>query len=360
MSNDLKIFQVIDSLSVGGSERMSINIYNTLHANNINNHLIVTRKTGPLYNFIEDTKNVHFLDKKNAVDFIAFIKLLKLILKHKPSLIHVHQTSIYWVLIIKIFLPKTTVVWHDHWGFSDLLKDSDRKLIRRFSFLINGVICVNEKIRKWNVKNLKVKEEYIVFIRNYPLLKRIKTNNNNNGSIIVCVANIRDQKDHPNLLKACAILKEDKVDFKLLLVGSLEDIVWVDKVEKMIQDLRLDNEVKLLGAVTEISEILSEANLGVLSSISEGLPVSLLEYGLMGLPVVCTDVGQCKEVLGNGEYGWLVPAKSPKKLAIAIKEALLDKELAINKSIKLKNNIDKNYGAKCFIDSYLGFLKEFN
>lgn len=357
MSNTLKIFQVVDSLNVGGSERMSINIYNTLTNNNIDNHLLVTRNSGPLFNFVEDTKKVHFLNKKNAIDFIAFFKLLKLIKTYKPSLIHVHQTSIYWVFIVKLFFPKMKVVWHDHWGFSDLLKDSDRKLIKYFSFLINGVVCVNDKIKKWNIKNLKVKEESILFIRNYPLLKQIKRNETKE-CIIVCVANIRNQKDHPNLLKACAILKAQNIEFKLSLVGSLEDNLWVDKVKQIIKDLNLSNEVDLLGPLTEISEILSQASIGVLSSVSEGLPVSLLEYGLAGLPVVCTNVGQCSEVLGEGEYGWLVPTKSPEKLAKSIKEAIENKELAKQKSLKLKTNIEENYGPKDFINKYLHFISE--
>lgn len=357
MRNNLKIFQVVDSLNVGGSERMSVNICNTLNANNIDNHLVVTRNSGPLYNFIEDIKKVHFLNKKNVLDCIAFYKLFKLVRAHKPSLIHVHQTSIYWIFIVKLFYPKIKIVWHDHWGFSDLLKDSDRKLIKKISFLIDGVVCVNDKIKKWNIKNLKVNEKSIVFIRNYPLLKPI-ARNENKECIIVCVANIRDQKDHPNLLKACAILKEQKIEFKLLLVGSLEDNLWVDKVRQIIIDLNLSNEVELLGPMTEISKILSQASIGVLSSVSEGLPVSLLEYGLVGLPVVCTNVGQCSEVLGGGEYGWLVPVKSPEKLAESIKEAIENPTLAKKKSIKLKNNIDENYGAKDFINKYLSFIGE--
>ncbi|MDC0324448.1 glycosyltransferase [Akkermansiaceae bacterium] len=359
MSGNLKILQIIDSLNVGGSERMSINIYNTLTDHNINNKLIVTRKEGPLYKFIKDPRNVYFLNKKNSCDFFAFLRLLKIIVEYKPSIVHVHQTSIYWMFLVKVFLPQTKVIWHDHWGFSDLLNDSDRKLIRRFSFLLDGVVCVNEKIREWNIRNLKVREELVVFIRNYPLLKQLERDDKP-SSLIVCVANIRDQKDHPNLLEACAILKKEKIDFKLLLVGSHEDISWVDKVKRMIKDLKLDNEVKLLGAVSEISEILTEADLGVLSSVSEGLPVSLLEYGLMSLPVVCTDVGQCSEVLGNGEYGWLVPPKSPKRLALAMKEALLNKDKAKERSLKLKNNIEENYGANNFINSYLKFLEILN
>ena len=60
-----------------------------------------------------------------------------------------------------------------------------------------------------------------------------------------------------------------------------------------------NNIVKLLDQVTNISKILNKCEIGVLSSSIEGLPVSLIEYGLAELPVVCTDVGQCSKVIQN-------------------------------------------------------------
>ena len=171
MKDDYKILQIIDSLQVGGSERMSVNIYNSLTSNNIQNCLVVSRKSGPIYNFISEKENVFFLNKKGAIDFFAFIRLFNLIRKYKPTVIHAHQTSIYWVFVMKLLFPRVIVIWHDHWGLSDLLKSSDRKGIKYFSFLIDGVVCVNDKIKEWNMENLKLNGESIVYIPNFPLIK---------------------------------------------------------------------------------------------------------------------------------------------------------------------------------------------
>ena len=69
--------------------------------------------------------------------------------------------------------------------------------------------------------------------------------------------------------------------------------------------LRLQVQLKIL------PHFLHGADCGVLSSVSEGLPVSLLEYGMAGLPVIVTDVGQCAEVVGNGRFGRVVPPGKP-------------------------------------------------
>ncbi|MBP2283023.1 glycosyltransferase involved in cell wall biosynthesis [Flavobacterium sp. CG_23.5] len=359
MEKNYKILQIVDSLDIGGTERMSANIYNALTSSNIQNYLVVSRNIGPIYNFINEKDNVVFLNKKGVLDCFAFFKLFKLISKYRPSIIHAHQTSIYWAFILKSLIPGITVIWHDHWGFSDLLKDSDRKIIKFFSFLMDGVICVNDKIKDWNIQNLKINKKYIAYIPNFPLIQ-VDQKSHNEIPVILCLANIRDQKDHLNLIAACALLKDENIKFKLHLAGSLEDKEWVEKVKKKVTLLNLNNDVVFLGPVINISELLSKADVGVLSSVSEGLPVSLLEYGLAGLPVVCTDVGQCKEVLGNGEFGWVVPSKSPQELAIAIKEALSDKIVANKKAEGLNHNIIKNYGSTMFMEKYFSLLNKIN
>ena len=355
MKNNFKILQLIDSLEIGGSERMSVNMYNTFTSEQIENCLVVSRKTGPLFSFIKEERNVYFLNKKGFFDCFAFFRLFKLIKSYKPSVIHAHQTSVYWVFLIKLLSPRIIVTFHDHWGFSDLLKDSDRKVLKYFSFLISGVVCVNDKIKEWNIKNLKVQKELVIYIPNYAALE-LPIRKKKDTCVLVCVANIRDQKDHPNLLKACALLKEQNIDFELLLAGSIEDVNYVEKIKELIGSLKLGDNVTILGPIINISEVLSKANVGILSSISEGLPVSLLEYGLAELPVVCTDVGQCRDVLGDGEFGWIVPSKSPKELASAIKEAIENKELANLKAAGLKRNVEKNYGSTGFILKYLELI----
>jgi glycosyltransferase involved in cell wall biosynthesis len=68
-----------------------------------------------------------------------------------------------------------------------------------------------------------------------------------------------------------------------------------------------------LGEIANVSEQISKASIGVLSSDMEGLPVALLEYGVSKLAVVSTDVGQCREVIQS--FGKLVPPNDPEALS---------------------------------------------
>ena len=132
---------------------------------------------------------------------------------------------------------------------------------------------------------------------------------------IICVANFRAQKDHLTLIGAMALVVQRIPDAHLLLVGDATEKLCFDLVQKKIVQKGLKNNVSLLGTRQDVSALLQASDIGVMSSISEGLPLALLEYGMAGLPSVVTRVGQCAEVLDEGKVGVLVPPSSPALLA---------------------------------------------
>ena len=138
------------------------------------------------------------------------------------------------------------------------------------------------------------------------------------GRRIVCVANFRPQKDHPNLLNAMAMVKDSVPDAHLLLAGEAADDDYKAGLAARIAELGLEGNVTWLGARRDVPAILAQCDVGVLSSRSEGLPLALLEYGAAGLATVATAVGESAEVLGSGASGVLVPPGCPEALANAI------------------------------------------
>jgi glycosyltransferase involved in cell wall biosynthesis len=120
-------------------------------------------------------------------------------------------------------------------------------------------------------------------------------------------------------LDAFAIIRNQHPNAALYLVGGhFGDDYYKSVVKRIESDLQLSGHVHVLGSRNDVSLILSCCDIGVLSSISEGLPVSLLEYGLAKLPVVCTNVGDCSYVLGAGRFGKLVEPNQPENLAQSI------------------------------------------
>lgn len=122
-------------------------------------------------------------------------------------------------------------------------------------------------------------------------------------------------KDYATMLAACAAVVARRPDSVLLLVGrgSLQP-----EVEQLVASLGLRSHVRFLGVRRDVPELMSASDGYVMSSAWEGMPVVLLEAGAAGMPIVATAVGGNREVVLEGESGYLVPPRNPGALAEAM------------------------------------------
>ena len=133
------------------------------------------------------------------------------------------------------------------------------------------------------------------------------------------MANFRRQKDHVTLIQAMSRVVLADVRRPLVsLVGAPNDSAYLAEIRRLDYELDLHRNVFFLGQREDIGAILAACDIGVLSSLSEGLPLALLEYAAAGLGIVATDVGQCASVIDNGRAGILVPPADPERLADAL------------------------------------------
>lgn len=338
---------------------MAVNISNILAENGHDVMLLASRNAGPLLKKVSPCVKVNILEKKSFWDLSAFISFVKILNDLKPDVVHAHSTSVFWGVLSKIFnRNKFQVLFHDHYGMSERLEAGDRKMLRIFSPKIDKVIAVNEKLLKWNCTNLNIESKCIRYIKNFPHLKEIQKVKKNYPLIIICLANLRPQKDHFTLVKAFVILvNEYKYQhIKLVLAGNTYNDAYQHEIETLISSSRLHERVEIRGEVDDVETLLADADIGVLSSYSEGLPVSLLEYGLAGLPVVVTNVGQCAEVVGNGTCGKIVEPHDARALASALKEYMEAPEKAQKMGMLFKKHVQENYGSAMFLKSYMHLL----
>lgn len=327
--NRIGVMQIIDSLAIGGLERTAVNLANCLPRDLYHSHLCVTRTSGPLEASV--SKNVHRIDlgRTGRYDFGALWRLRKYIRENQIQILHAHGTSLFTAAFAARFKPRPAIIWHDQFGLCGTEERSAR-LYRSGVKNLGAIIAVNQTLADWARNQLRVPANRIWYIPNFvqepagdhsvPDLPGKK------GARVVCVANLRPQKDHLNLLCAMKMVLRSFPEAHLILLGSGDNPAQLDKIKQAIVSQKLSTHVSWLGPRTDISAILRGCDVGVLSSISEGLPLALIEYGMAGLPSVATNVGQCAEVLDGGRCGILVPANSPVALSDGIVSFLQSKE----------------------------------
>jgi len=353
------VIQLIDSLSPGGAEMMAVNIANGLTEKGIESHICSTRLEGGLKSKIDDSVGYLFLNKKKTLDFRATKKLYSYIKQHNIQVIHAHSSSYFIAFLIKILKPTIKIIWQDHYGNSENLEQRSKFPINLISYTFNSIISVNLVLKEWAKTYLKSKNIYFIpnfasFNRSVSKITFLKGEVNKR---IVCLANLRPQKDHLTLLKAFTIVHEKHTDWTLHLVGLDLNDLYSEKIKLFIKENKLDNHVFLYGSCSDTQFILEQATIGVLSSKSEGLPVALLEYGLSKLPVVVTNVGECGSVVNNTVNGLVVAPNSEYEFAKRVLMLIGNSDFRLKYGKNLHNEIQLNYSKENYITQLLSIYK---
>lgn len=335
---------------------MAVNIANALLPHVEGSYLCCTRQEGMLRDEVKAEVGYLFLNKKNRLDPKAILRLRKYIIENKIDIVHAHSTSFFLAGLLKLSGSNFKLIWHDHYGESENLEDREFKVLKKFSRLFAGIISVNSDLKDWAEKNLNCNN--VIEIKNFipepnpESETKIRLNGSEEDFKIICVANLRPQKDHLNLLQAFEILAPD-LGVSLHLIGEDPGTEYSASVFKAIKNSPVNHKIFYYGTQPDIIPLLKQADLGVLSSWSEGLPLALIEYGLAGLPVVCTNVGQCIALINN--YGKIVGKGNPNMLYEGIFTYFNDRSKMKMEAMLFQQKVRKNYSEKEFIKTLYEF-----
>lgn len=341
----VKVLQIIDSLHAGGAERLAVNYANELNKNQIDSHLCATRSEGPLLQSLDKKVGYIFLNRKSTLDIAAVLRLRSYISNHKINIIHAHASSYFISTLIKLLMPKLKIAWHDHYGNSEFLEKRPTRVLRLCSRQFSHIFSVNPKLESWAKNNLLCKN--VRYIKNFPVLKITNTSltelNGENGKRVLCLANLREQKNHIRLLEAFKLIIEKHSEWTLHCVGKDFKDDYSELFFSKLNEYGLQGHVFFYNAKSDILNILQQSTIGILVSKSEGLPLALLEYGLAGLPIVCTDVGSCGELIPNSSYGILIKNDDASNIAAALNKLIEDKNYRTTSAKEFNLMVSKNY-----------------
>lgn len=356
----MRVIQLIDSLEPGGAERMAVNLANILAEKIEFSGLIATRNEGDLKLSIKPNVKYKFLKKKRKIDFNSVLSLRSYVKLNSVKFIHAHSSSFFLATLVKLTYPKIKIIWHDHYGNSEFLEKRSFKIIKLSSLLFFGVIAVNDKLKKWCEQKLWCSK--VIFLPNFADI----SNNGNKETIlkgnsrkrIVCLANLRPQKNHFLILEIAEILKKSYPEWSFHLIGKDFNDNYSLDLKKMIIEKQLEKNVYLYGSCNDIGSILSDVNIGLITSISEGLPVALLEYGNLSIPVVSSNVGDITNVIKNKVNGILISNFEPLNYYNGLVDLIENELLMQQYGEKLRQEIEKNFAPDSVSIKYIKFINE--
>ena len=354
------VAQIIDSLDTGGAEVVAVNMANALsRIEGVTSHLVVTRHTGALEARVDPAVKLFVLQKKGAFDIKALFRLRSYFIRNAVDIVHAHSTSFLYPAILEPF-SSFMLVWHDHYGLPIRADGKRNYPYKIFSSLFDHVFCVSQQLVENNRKHLRVPRHKIQLLYNFSVKLDVtateKVSKPEGRKLIVMSANLRPQKDHLNLIGAIQQLSAEIPNLLVYCIGGTNDAQYQQQLQAAIDTAGLTETVLLMGSQPNPFAFYQIADVAVLSSASEGLPLTLIEYGLAGCAVVCTDVGQASAVV-NQESGWLVPSSDSTALANAIGHVLMHPEAAAVKAKRLQQFVQQFFSEESAIYAVMNTYK---
>jgi glycosyltransferase involved in cell wall biosynthesis len=360
------VMHMTSTMLPGGAEKVAVNILNNLKAYQFTPFLMTSRDDGPLLaNLSKDVVRT-CLKRSLRFDLKGFLRFIRFIRHNNIHIIHAHEYTIFIGLLAKLFVPRIAVIWHNH--MSSMLK------LRRASpwFLLAGraadlILTANIDLAKWTIEKIKVPSDKVRYIPNFvnsscwqeqSSAKQASLKISRSDKRIVCVGNIKPEKDQITLLRAFSLVFEKLCNVHLILVGKNTNQAYSVMLNQVIQASGIKKHISVIGACNDVSAILAECDLAVLSSKNEAFPMALIEYGCAKLPSIATSVGQCPEILDYGRAGVLIEPNNPEHLAREMIRLLQSPRQMNRFGEALYDRVKKNYSSEQVMPLYKDLYSE--
>ena len=321
------ICQVLHSLDIGGAEVLADGLARHL-SDRFRFVFACLDNVGSLGERLRaDEFPVGLVNRKTpGIDWKCGFRLAAFFREHKVDVVHAHQyTPFFQSLVSRLSYRRPPIVFTEHGRHFPDSRSAKRVAVNRLLLRSDDrLFGVGESVRQALIQNEGLAGNRVEVIYNGVDLApfsavrqdaelrremREELGLNETQFVVLQVARLNPLKDHLTALRAVERLANADSDnaspprhVRLLLAGEGEERA---SIERFIRDRNLERHVTLLGARHDIPRLLAAADAFLLSSVSEGVPLTLIEAMAAGVPVVSTDPGGIREVIVDGESGLL-------------------------------------------------------
>jgi sugar transferase (PEP-CTERM/EpsH1 system associated) len=356
----INVLHLIQGLKLGGLENVTLDLLNNLNKDHYKPSICCFDTLGDLSNRINGNIKVHFLKRRQGIDYFYPFKLAKLLKKKKIQILHLHNsTAFFYGVIAGKLAGIPAIVYTEHArdvfpGFRVRVAD---KLL---SYFTDKIIVVADYLKKNLIKHEKFNEKKISVIYNGidsgefnisadRQKKRKELDIDIKAPVVGIVARLDPIKNHACLIKAMKNVINKYPDALLLIVG---DGPINSELKEMVKDMALEKNIRFLGMRTDVHEILSVMDVFVLCSRSEGLSVTLLEAMSSGKAVVATRVGGTPELIEHDMEGLLVESDDREGLSGAILELLTHRSKAAKLGETARRKVEEQFSLVNMVKKY--------
>lgn len=327
------VCQVLHSLCMGGAEVLAARL-----ARNLRSEFRFVFACMDEAGFLADELSrdgfpVHVLQRRPGFDWKLVRRLTRLFRDERVDVVHAHQYAPFvYSSLGRGWRSRRGLLFTEHGRHQPDFPRPKRIWANKFLLRrLDIVVGVGEAVRQALIHNEGLPPDRVRVIYNGIDLTRFdpaapqrsvvrqELNLAEDDFAVFHVARLDYLKDHATAMRMLGQLGGETANVKLMIVGDGPEL---GGIERLRDELRLGDRVAFLGLRTDVPRLLQAADALVLTSVSEGIPLTLIEGMAAGLPVVATDVGGVKEVVEDEVTGLLAPAKDAARLAEQLRRVI--------------------------------------
>lgn len=360
------IAHVIFRLDVGGMENGLVNLINNMPHDDFD-HAIVCLDTYTDFSrrIKRDDVQIHALHKRPGKDPMCYWRLWKLLKKLQPDIVHTRNIGTLDAGYVARLAGVDHIIHGEHgWDVTDLTGSRRRYrwLRRKMTGVLDRYVAVSRHIENWLVSSVGVPGEMVVQIYNGVDAEKFTPINRKmarealaaawgiDGLLIGTVGRLEPVKNPLALMEAfSSIVKRLPKEARLVFIGSGS---LAQHLESRIYETGLRDRVSLLGARSDVADLLPGLDLFVLPSLNEGVSNTILEAMACGVPVLASDVGGNGELVADGETGRLYNSKDRKELTELIVEMSADHQLRGRYAAAARQRVESVFSLHAMVSQY--------
>ena len=358
------ICHVIHAMGVGGAEVLVDQIVRRM-SNEFHCIVAVLDEVGEIGERLkQDGFVVEHLQRTPGIDRGCAKRLRQFAHREGARLIHAHQyTPFFQAMMSRGLLGRRPVVFTEHGRHFPDIPSRKRSIVNRMMLRsCDRLIGCGRAVRQALIDNEGLPESRVEVIYNGVDLKalgkpspdareRLRAEFGYSASdfVAVLVARLHELKDHQTALRAIDAARNQIPGLRLLLAGDGDQRV---AIEKTIRERGLEKTVTLAGTRNDVADLLSASDVFLMSSISEGIPLTVIEAMAARRPVVSTAVGGLPEIIEHGTTGFLTPARDDAALSRALVELHRDRQLRTRMAEAAASRAAEKFSLDGMLSSY--------
>lgn len=368
-----RVCQLVHSFNIGGAETLAARFARTLGGPQ-RVTLACLDEIGTLADHLADEGfSIHRLGRKPGFDVRCAWKLGRLLHKNRIELVHAHQyTPFFYAMMARKLVGGPPILFTEHGRFYPDLPSRKRKLVNPWLLRpTDHITAVGECVRTALVNNEGFTAGRIEVVYNGIDLGRFQGDHDAEADLrgavraelglrdeqiaVMTVARLDPIKDHATSIRAMKRIAAVAPNIVLLLAG---DGPLRGELETLTRELGLEERVRFLGMRRDVDRLLAGIDIFLLNSVSEGIPLTVIEAMASRVPVICTHVGGMPEVIEDRVSGLLVEAGNEGAVADAIlrlgQDASIRRWLAGNGHERVTRQFDES----TMLERYAGIYQQ--